>query len=92
MISAFVLISAEPARIAGLGSELASVEGVVEAHSVAGSSVALVVKIWVKTHEDVATVVTEKISQLPGVTNTQTLISFRQYNDAEMAAMYDFVE
>ena len=64
MIHAFVLIAAEPAKITELGPQLAAVDGVTEAHSVAGSEVALVAKLSVQTHEDVATAVTEHI--LPG--------------------------
>lgn len=90
MIKAFVLISAQPSHIASLGSELARLDGVVEVHSVAGSNVALVAKLAVRSHEEVATAVTERIAQLDGITDTQTLISFRCYSDQELDATYDW--
>ncbi len=89
MIQAFVLISAEPAQIASLGRDLASLDGVVEVHSVAGSGVSLLATLSVNTHEEIATIVTEGIAQQPGITDTQTLISFRCYNDEDLDTMFD---
>jgi DNA-binding Lrp family transcriptional regulator len=89
MIQAFVLISAEPAQIANLGRDLASLEGIVEVHSVAGSGVSLLARLSVNSHEDIATIVTERIAQQPGITDTQTLISFRCYNDKDLDTMFD---
>ena len=90
MIQAFVLISAEPAAIATLGPRLASLGAVAEVHSVAGSGVALVARLSVSSHEAVATAVTEDIARLEGITDTQTLISFRCYSDEEIDAAYDW--
>lgn len=89
MITAYVLVSAMPARIAGLGQEIADLVGVVEVHSVAGSDVALVAKLVVESHEDIASVVTEHIAQLDGIVQTQTLIAFRRYSDTQIDAMYE---
>lgn len=89
MIQAFVLISAEPARIADLGAELSALEGVVDVHSVAGSGVSLLARLSVETHEDIATAVTERIARLEGISDTQTLISFRCYSDQAMDTMFD---
>lgn len=91
MIAAFVLIDAEPARIADLGSGLADIDGVVEAHSVAGDH-DLVAVLKVPDHEAVADVVTRRIATLPGVKATRTLISFRLYSSADLAAAYEDME
>jgi DNA-binding Lrp family transcriptional regulator len=90
VIFAFVLVSAEPRSIARLGAELADLDGVVEVHSVAGSNVALIAKLAVRDHEQIAEVVTEHITQLEGITDTQTLISFRQYGEKQLTEMYDW--
>lgn len=89
MIAAFVLIEAEPARIAELASALAETPGVREAHSVAGSEVDLVAILAVPDHEAIATTVTEHIARLPGVLATQTLISFRAYSSATLDAGFE---
>ncbi len=88
MLGAFVLIQAEAGRIADLGHEIANIDGVREAHSVAGGEVDLVAVLRVATHDDIARVVTEQIARLPGIRTTRTLISFRQYSDDQLEAGY----
>jgi DNA-binding Lrp family transcriptional regulator len=88
MITAFVLIEARAEAIATLGQALADVEGVREAHSVAGSDIDLVATIAVADHEAIATTVTERIAKLDGVVNTTTMIAFRRYSSAELDAAY----
>ncbi len=88
MITAFVLIEARADAIATLGAALADVEGVREAHSVAGSDVDLVATLAVRDHEAIATAVTERIAVLDGVVNTTTMIAFRRYSTTELDAAY----
>ncbi|MGB3737200.1 MAG: Lrp/AsnC ligand binding domain-containing protein [Ilumatobacter sp.] len=83
VITAFVLINAEPRRVAALGPEISELKSVHEVHSVAGSGVALVATLRVQNHEDIATAVTEDISGIEGVLDTQTLIAFRSYSNEE---------
>ncbi len=89
MIHAFVLIDAEPSRVADLAQELADIDGIREAHSVAGSDTDLVAVAAVATHEDVATVVTEHIGRLDGVRSTTTLIAFRSYSTHQLDSAYE---
>jgi DNA-binding Lrp family transcriptional regulator len=86
MITAFVSITAEPAEIARLGTEVADLEGVREVHSTTGDHDLLAV-LWVRSHEDVAVIVTEKICRLPGVIGTRTSIAFRTYSTADAATV-----
>lgn len=88
MIGAFVLISADADRITELGEELAELEGVAEAHSVAGD-VDLVAVLRTSSAEQVADVVTHHISKLRGVRDTRTLIAFRSYSRDDLAAAYE---
>jgi DNA-binding Lrp family transcriptional regulator len=88
MVHAFVLIDAEPARIADLASELADVEGVAEVYSVAGEA-DLVAIIRVRHHDDLADVVTRHIADLQGIVATRTLIAFRAYSRHDLEAMFD---
>ena len=53
MINAFVLIDAEPARVADLAEELTDVPGVSEVYSVTGDD-DLVVIVRVKEHDQLA--------------------------------------
>jgi DNA-binding Lrp family transcriptional regulator len=83
MLTAFVLLYAEPSRIAALGAALAAVDGVTEVYSVTGDEDLLVV-IRVADHEQIARVVTEEIAALEGVNATRTLIAFRQYDPSDI--------
>ena len=88
MVHAFVLIDADPARIAALAGELSDVPGVAEVYSVAGEA-DIVAVVRVRHHEELADVVTGRISALPGITNTRTLIAFRAYSRHDLEAMWD---
>lgn len=88
MVHAFVLIDAEPGRVADLAGELADVEGVAEVYSVAGEA-DLVAIIRVREHDDLADVVTRRISCLAGITNTRTLVAFQAFSRHDLEAMWD---
>jgi DNA-binding Lrp family transcriptional regulator len=88
MVHAFVLIDGEPARVADLAVELAALEGVSEVYSVAGHA-DIVAVVRVRRHEELAEVVTRGISQLPGITDTRTLIAFQAYSRRDLDAIWD---
>jgi len=87
VITAFVLINAEQSRIAELAQELAEVDGVYEVYSVAGS-VDIVAVIRVRDHDDLADVVTKRMSALTGIVDTNTLLAFRAYSRHDLEAMF----
>jgi DNA-binding Lrp family transcriptional regulator len=87
VISAFVLITAEPARIAALATELADVPGVAEVYSVTGPH-DLIAVIRVHQHDELATVVTAGIDSLPGIRATETLVAFQAYSRHDLEAMW----
>ena len=82
MIDAIVLVEAEPARIAALADELVARRGVAEVYSVTGEY-DIVAMVHVKEYDDLAQVVTNGISKLPGIRRTHTLVAFRAYRDAD---------
>ncbi|HEX3424586.1 MAG TPA: Lrp/AsnC ligand binding domain-containing protein [Acidimicrobiales bacterium] len=88
VVHAFVLIDAEPGRVADLAGELADVAGVAEVYSVAGEA-DLVAIIRVRQHDELADVVTRRISSLPGITNTRTLVAFQAFSRHDLEAMWD---
>jgi DNA-binding Lrp family transcriptional regulator len=88
VVHAFVLIGAEPGRVADLAGELADVAGVAEVYSVAGEA-DLVAIIRVREHDELAEVVTRRISSLPGITDTRTLVAFQAFSRHDLEAMWD---
>ena len=89
MLHAFVLIDAEPARIADLAGELTEVDGVAEVYSVAGQDADIVAIIRVRHHDDLADVVTRRIASLGGILATRTLVAFQAYSRHDLEAMWD---
>ncbi len=83
MIKVFVFIKATgPSVVAELGKSVADVEGVYECYSVTGEH-DLIAVLWLRNHEDIALVVTEKIAALAGISSTTTVIAFRTYSSAD---------
>lgn len=88
MVTGFVLINAQPTRVADLLGELADIEGVAEVYSVAGEADVVAV-VRVRQQEQLAEVVTRRIFALPGITSTKTLIAFQAYSRHDLEAIWD---
>jgi len=88
VFAAFVLIQAEPARIADLATELAELDGVAEVYSTAGDA-DIVAIVRVRHHDELADVVTRKIACLEGIVDTRTLVAFQAFGRRDVAAMWD---
>jgi DNA-binding Lrp family transcriptional regulator len=87
MTHAIVLIQAERSSLAVLGGELADIDGVAEAYSVTGDwDFAAILRL--RTQDQLAQVVTAKISQLPGVVKTQTMVAFEVYSRHDLEALF----
>ena len=87
MLTGFVLISAEPSRIASLSEELAGLDGVPEVYSVTGEW-DLVAIVRVRDHEQLADVVTVEIAKLEGIRRTETMVAFRAYSRHDLDAAF----
>lgn len=82
-----MLIQAEPGRVATLASELAELPGVAEVYSVTGK-VDLVAIVRVRQHDDLADVVTRRISALPGIVETETMVAFQAFSRHDLEALW----
>ena len=87
MITAIVLIQAESTALATLGGELADIEGVAEAYSVTGEW-DFVAMLRLREQDQLAQVVTGKLSQLAGVRRTQTMVAFEVYSRHDLEALF----
>src|SRR5256714_7926560 len=87
VVTAIVLIEAERSAIAGLGPALADVPGVAEAYSVTGEF-DFVAILRVKDHEEIAEIVTTRLSQIPGILKTRTHVAFKVYSKHDLEAMF----
>ena len=91
MVHAFLLIKAEPVRVAALADELADVDGIAEVYSVAGE-VDLVAIVRVTRHDDLADVVTRRVAALPGIVETRTMVAFQAFSKRDLDALWDLGE
>jgi DNA-binding Lrp family transcriptional regulator len=84
---AIVLIQAERSVLQSLGGELADIDGVAEAYSVTGDWDFLAI-IRVREHEQLARLVTGRVSQLKGVIRTYTMVAFEAYSRHDLEALF----
>jgi DNA-binding Lrp family transcriptional regulator len=87
MTHAIVLIQAESSKLGTLGSELAGIEGVAEAYSVTGEW-DFVAILRLREQDQLAQVVTGRLSQLNGVRRTQTMVAFEAYSQHDLEALF----
>lgn len=88
MITAIVLIDADPARIPEIAAEVAEVPGVSEVYSVTGE-VDLIAMVRVREHEQLADVIADHLSKVDGVIRTQSYIAFRAYSAHDLEQAFD---
>jgi DNA-binding Lrp family transcriptional regulator len=91
VVHAFLLIKAQPARVAALADELADVDGIAEVYSVAGE-VDLIAIVRVAHHDDLAEVVTRHVAALPGIIDTRTMVAFQAFSKRDLDALWDIGE
>lgn len=88
MLSAIVLVQTEPARIPEVAQAIAEVPSVSEVYSVTGD-VDLIVMVRVRAHDELADVIADHISKVPGVLETRTYIAFRTYSRHDLEEAFD---
>jgi len=84
-VTAVVLIKAKTQEINQLAEALAELEGVAEVYSVAGRY-DLVAIVRAARNEDIADIISQRMHQIPGIVDSETLISFRVYRGSEVEA------
>ncbi|MGL5827281.1 MAG: Lrp/AsnC family transcriptional regulator [Nocardioides sp.] len=87
MITAIVFVKADVDRIPEVAEAIAAVDGVSEVYSVTGQ-LDLLVMVRVRRHEEIATVVADRLNKVAGVTSTETHIAFRAYSRHDLEAAF----
>ncbi len=88
MMTAIVLVDTEAARIPEVAAQIADIPGVSEVYSVTGE-VDLIAIVRVREHEDLAPVIADRMSKVPGVLRTQTYMAFRTYSRHDLEQAFD---
>lgn len=88
MVTAFILINVERPRLKSIADDLLAIEGIAEVYSVAGPFDIIAI-VRVKEHEQLSDLVTEQIGALEGISDTETLISFRSFSKKDLGMLWD---
>ena len=83
MITAIVFVKADVARIPEVAEQIAAIDGVSEVYSVTGQ-IDLITLVRVRSHDDVATVIADRLNKVAGVVSTETHIAFRAYSQHDL--------
>jgi len=83
VITAIVLIDCATDSIPEVAENIANLDGVSEVYSVAGN-VDLIAMVRVQQFEEIAEVIANRISKVPGVVETDTHIAFRSYSQHDL--------
>ena len=87
MLTAIILINTERTRTIEVGEAIAQMEGVSEVYTVAGRY-DLVAMVRVSRNEDLADLVTRRVSELEGIRSTETLMAFRTYSRHDLESLF----
>lgn len=87
VITSIVLLHVDGNRIPETATTLANIDRVTEVYSVTGDW-ELVAMVRVRTHEEIADVVTGEIAKVDGVTGTHTMIAFRAYASEDLERLW----
>ncbi|MGI8574734.1 MAG: Lrp/AsnC family transcriptional regulator [Egibacteraceae bacterium] len=87
MITAIVLLHVDVHAIPETAQAVADLPAVSEVYSVTGDW-ELVALVRVRTHDEIADVVTGAIAKTAGVTGSHTMIAFRAYSSSDLERLW----
>jgi DNA-binding Lrp family transcriptional regulator len=87
MITAIVFVEAAVDRIPEVAVAIAAIEGVSEVYSVTGR-IDLIALVRVRSHDEIADVVADRLNKVDGVKSTETHIAFRAYSRHDLEAAF----
>jgi len=87
VLTAFILVKSSREGLKSLGPHLADIEGVAEVYTVTGEWDFIAIA-RVREHEELAQVVTTRLTQLDGIQKTQTMVAFQQFSAHDLEAMF----
>lgn len=88
MLTAFVLIHAEPDKIASVAQEIANLPNVAEVYSVTGEFDIIAI-VRLPEYEQLAEAVPDGLAKVPGIIRTNTILAFRRFSAKDLEAAWD---
>jgi DNA-binding Lrp family transcriptional regulator len=87
VLTAVILVKSSREALTNLGPKLADIEGVAEVYTVTGEW-DFVAMVRVREHDDLAQVVTQRLTKLARIERTQTMVAFQQFSAHDLEAMF----
>lgn len=87
MVTSIILMNVKRAKINEIAEQLKELPGISEVYSVSGNY-DLIAIVRVPTTEDLATLVTSKMTGLDAITKTETMLAFKTYSQHDLEAMF----
>lgn len=87
MITAIVFMNCEVGKVEEIAENLTELDGVAEVYSVSGEFDILAI-CKVRQYDDLATLVTQRIANIGGITGTNTHMAFRAYSKHDMKKVW----
>lgn len=87
MITAIVMVNCEVNRIPEVAEAIAEIPAVSEVYSVTGDA-DLIAMVRVKSHDEFADVIADRLNKVDGVVGTSTHIAFRTYSSHDLEAAF----
>lgn len=88
MVTSIILINAERTKINEVAEQLADMEGISEVYSVSGKY-DLIVVARVKTNDDLAGLVTQKLLNIDAILKSETMLTFKAFSRHDLDAMFN---
>jgi DNA-binding Lrp family transcriptional regulator len=87
VLTAFIMVKSSREGLTSLGPHLADIEGIAEVYTVTGEWDFIAIA-RVREHDELARVVTQRLTQLDGIQKTQTMVAFQQFSAHDLEAMF----
>ena len=88
MITAIVLLNVDRTKINEIGVEISEMHGVTEVFSVSGRF-DLVAIIRLRENDELAELITEKMTRIDGITKTESMIAYKMLSKLDIAGMFE---
>lgn len=87
MITSIILLNVERNKVNEVAEHLVNIAGMSEVYSVTGNY-DLVTVARVKTNDQLAELVTDKLAKVDGIKKTDTMLAFKTYSKHDLDAMF----
>ena len=88
MITSIILINTERTKNNEVADQLAEMDGVSEVYSVSGNY-DLVAIVRVKSNDDLANLVTNKLLNIDSILKSETMLAFKAFSRHDLEAMFN---